>query len=74
MDRKTNDDKTCWSCRRSYMKNEGKLGLCPNCINKYGSLAASVGALGLAYGGKQFIKHSGKIIRNVAEVAKNIKS
>lgn len=74
MDKNTNEEKTCWSCKRSYLKNEGKLGLCPKCINKYGSTAASLGALGFAYGGKQLIKHSGKIIKTVTEVAKNIKS
>jgi len=74
MDKKTNEEKKCWSCKRSYLKNEGKHGLCPKCINKYGSPAAGLGALGLAYGGKQLIKHSGKIIKIVTGMVKNNKS
>jgi len=74
MNKKTNEEKTCWSCKRSYMKNEGKLGLCPKCINIYASPAVSLGAVGIAYGSKQLIKHSRKIIKTVAELAKNIKS
>ena len=74
MNKKTNEEKACWSCKRSYMRNEGKLGLCPKCVNIYGSYAVSLCALGLTYGGKQLIKHSGKIMKTVAEVAKNIKS
>jgi hypothetical protein len=73
MNKKTNEEKICWSCKRSYMKNEGKLGLCPKCINKYGTPAAGIGIAALTIGGRQLFKHGGKIIKTAANVAKNIK-
>ncbi|MGB4658077.1 MAG: hypothetical protein WBI07_02725 [Mobilitalea sp.] len=73
MDKKTNEEKMCWSCKRSYMNNEGKLGLCPKCINKYGTPVAGIGVIGLAFGSRQLIKHGGKIFKTAANVAKNIK-
>ena len=73
MDKKTNEEKICWSCKRSFIKKEGKLGLCPKCINKHGTPAAGIGIAGLVFGGRQLIKHGGKIINTAAKVAKNIK-
>ncbi|MGF7142363.1 hypothetical protein HNQ56_000781 [Anaerotaenia torta] len=73
MDKKTNDEKKCWACKRAYMINEGKIGLCPKCINKYGTPVASIGIAGLSIGGRQLIKHGGKIIKTAANVAKKVK-
>lgn len=46
------------------------MGLCPNCVNKYGTPAAAVAALGLVVGGRYLIKNGGKIAKGVAEAAK----
>ena len=47
-------------CKRILI-GESKLGLCPDCLNKYGSPAAAVGIAGLAVGGRFLLKNSGKI-------------
>ena len=39
-----NNEKKCWACKRILL-TESKTGLCPDCINKYGSPAAAVAAL-----------------------------
>lgn len=66
------NEKTCWACKRIII-GDSKLGLCPDCLNKYGSPAAAAGALGLAIGGRYLIKNSGKIIKGIANIAKNIR-
>lgn len=46
------ENKKCWACKRTLV-DDSKMGLCPDCINKYGSVVA---ALGLAVGGRQLKK------------------
>lgn len=64
------EDKKCWACKRTLV-GESKLGLCPECLNKYGSPAAAVGALGLAFGVKQLAKNGGKIVKFATKVIKH---
>ena len=64
------ENKKCWACKRTIVGNS-KIRLCPNCINKYGSVGAAVAALSLAVGGKQLVKHSGKIIKVVTKIIKH---
>ncbi len=52
---------------------DDKLGLCLDCINKYGTPVAAVGILGLGLLGRQALKHSGKAVKVVANVIKQIK-
>lgn len=59
---KMEENKKCWACKRTLV-GDSKMGLCPSCINKYGSVGAAVTALGLAVGGRQLVKHGGKIIK-----------
>jgi len=65
MDKPTDQEKKCWFCKRSFMDNEGELGLglCPKCINKIGSPAAVVGLGVLGLLGRLIIKNIGKILK-----------
>ena len=66
------EEKICWACKRTLVE-ESKLGLCPDCVNKYGTPAAAVGLLGLGLLGRQALKHSGKAVKVVANVIRQIK-
>ena len=57
------ENKKCWACGKSLTGGE-KLGLCDGCLNKYGTPAAAVAALGIGIGAKFFIKNGGKIVKN----------
>jgi len=60
------NEKTCWACKR-ILVGDSTLGLCSDCLNKYGSPAVAFGVLGLAIGGRFLLKNSGKIIKTVAK-------
>lgn len=64
------ENKKCWACKRTLV-GDSKMGLCPGCINKYGSIGAAVAALGLGVGGRQLVKHGGKIIKVAAKIIKH---
>ncbi|MDO5138006.1 MAG: hypothetical protein Q4D71_06030 [Oscillospiraceae bacterium] len=68
------ENKKCWACKR-ILVGESKTGLCPDCINKYGTPIAgalAVGAgIGAGVGGKKVVKHAGKIIRIAVKVMKH---
>ena len=53
------ENKKCWACKRTLV-GDSKMGLCPDCINKYGSVGATAAVLGLAVGGRLLVKHVGK--------------
>lgn len=73
MKKKTDkEEKECWACKRTLVE-ESKLGLCPDCVNKYGTPAAALGALGLGVLGRQALKQSGKAVKVVANVIRHIK-
>lgn len=60
------EDKTCWACKRILI-GKGKVGLCSDCLNKYGTPAAAAGAICIGFAVKQVVKNSGKIIKFVAK-------
>lgn len=62
-------NKKCWACKRTLV-GDSKMGLCPGCINDYGSIGAAA-ALGLAVGGRQLVKHGGKIIKVATKIIKH---
>ena len=64
------ENKKCWACKRTLV-GDSKMGLCPDCINTYGSVGAAVAALVLAVSGRQLVKHSGKIIKVAAKIIKH---
>lgn len=64
------ENKKCWVCKRTLVGNS-KMGLCPNCINTYGSPGAGVALLALVVAGKQLVKNGGKIIKVAAQIAKH---
>ena len=73
MKKKTDkQEKICWACKRTLVE-ESKLGLCPDCVNKYGTPVAAVGALGLGLLGRKALKHSEKAAKVVANVIRHIK-
>ena len=63
------ENKKCRACKRTLVGNS-KMGLCPDCINKYGSVGAAVAAFGVAVGGRQLVKHGGKIIKVATKIIK----
>ena len=64
------ENKKCWACKRTLV-GDSKMGLCPDCMNKYGSVGSAVAVLGLAVGGKLLVKNGEKIIKGVAQIAKH---
>ena len=64
------ENKKCWACKRTLV-GDSKMRLCPGCINKYGSVGAAGAALGLAVGGRQLVKHGGKIIKVSTKIIKH---
>lgn len=71
------DEKVCLTCKR-ILVGESKLGLCPKCINDYGSPLAVIGAIGIGgilYLGKGWVmKNGGKVVKGAIDVIKLIKS
>ena len=61
------ENKNCWACGKSLTGGE-KLGLCDGFLNKYGTPAAAVAALGIGIGAKFFIKNGGKIVKNALKI------
>lgn len=57
---KTKTEKACWYCKRAIV-GDSKFGLCPDCINKFGTPAVALVMLGLGVIGKQALKHGGKM-------------
>ncbi len=66
------NEKTCWKCKR-ILVGKSTLGLCPDCVNKYGTPAAAVGTGLLLVGGRFLLKNGGKIVKTVAKGAKIFK-
>lgn len=65
----TKNETECWACHRVIV-GKAKMGLCPDCVNKYGTVGAIAGVgVGIGIGGK-LLKHGGKIIKNVAQATK----
>ena len=61
-----NNENTCWACKRILVGNS-KLGLCPDCMNKYGSAASTVGVFGICGIIRFLIKNSDKALKIVAK-------
>ena len=64
------ETKKCWACKRTLV-GESKMGLCPDCMNKYGSVGAVAAALGLTVGVRQLVKNGGKIVKVAAKIIKH---
>jgi hypothetical protein len=67
------DEKICWACKR-ILVGGSKFGLCPDCFNKYGSTAATLGIGSIALLGRKVLKNGRKIAKSVIDVVKIIKS
>lgn len=64
------ENKKCWACKRTLV-NESKIGLCPDCMNKYGSPAAAILTLGAGIGVRHVLKHGGKIIKTASRIIRH---
>lgn len=69
MKQKKDKVRKCNICKRAITEDD-KTGLCPKCLNKYGTPAAAVGVGALSMGVKIAIKHKDKIINGAIKVAK----
>lgn len=63
------DEKSCWMCKRIIVGGS-KSALCPKCINKYGTGAATFGFAGLVFLGR---KYGSKIAKGAINVIKHTK-
>jgi hypothetical protein len=69
------DEKICrnWMCKRTLV-GESKSGLCPDCINTYGSMAAVIVAIGIGgiikLGRGWVLKNGGKVAKGAFGVIK----
>lgn len=66
------DEKICLACKR-ILVDESKLGLCPECLNKYGTPVVGTAMGGLILLCRKALKNGGKIAKSVINVAKHIK-
>lgn len=64
------ENKKCWACKRTLVGNS-KMVLCPNCINKYGTVGTVVAAFGLVVGGRQFVKNGRELIKVATQIEKH---
>ncbi len=58
------NEKKCWACK-SILLTESKTGLCPQCLNKYGSPVAAVAALAGSVGLGVLVKKAPKLIKGL---------
>lgn len=58
---KKNNEKKCWACKRILL-TDSKTGLCPECLNKYGSPAATIFA---TVGVGALVKYAPKLIKGL---------
>ena len=67
------DEKICRACKR-ILVGGSKFGLCPDCLNKYGSpvAAISIGSI-LTLGGRLVFKNGRKFAKHAFDVIRLIK-
>lgn len=66
-------EKKCSICKRTLV-SESKSGLCPDCLNKYGTPVAAVGAGSILVAAKTVIKNKEKITKGAVKVGKTVLS
>ena len=59
------DEKVCWACKRILI-GDSKMGLCPACLNKYGSYVA-VFAASSPVVGILLLKNKDKIVETIVK-------
>lgn len=64
-------EKNCWACKR-ILVGRSKFGLCPDCLNKYGTLSSVLGMGGLTLLGRKVLKNGDKIAKGAIDVIKHI--
>ncbi|MBE5782582.1 MAG: hypothetical protein E7329_04610 [Clostridiales bacterium] len=66
------NEKQCLVCKRS-LSGKGKYGVCPDCINKYGTPIAALTSVGIVFVGKKLLKGGGKVVKAAWNMYRNIK-
>lgn len=69
MKQKNDKERKCSICKRAITADD-KTGLCPKCVNKYGTPAAAVGVGALGMGVRFVVQHKDKIINGAVKAAK----
>ena len=69
--KKVETEKKCKFCGKTIDK-DSKMGMCPSCINKYGTPVAAAGAGGIMVGLKIAWKNKDKIGKTVIKVGKEL--
>ena len=59
--------KICWSCHRILIE-KSVLGLCPECVNKYGTAAAAVLAIPVGIVARQAIKGAKTVAKGIFKI------
>ena len=59
--------KKCKICGKS-IDGDGKLQLCPRCLNKYGTPAAGFGLGGLALSARVIFKNKDKLVKSAVKL------
>jgi len=67
------DEKICWACKR-ILVGGSTIGLCPDCLNNYGTKAAKIGIGGLGLLGIMVWKNGGEILKGAIDGIKGNKS
>lgn len=49
------EEKTCWACKRKFT-GKSVMGLCPDCVNKFGTTVAGLGIVVFGLIGKNIKK------------------
>ena len=65
------NEKKCRICART-LEGKSKTGLCPSCVNKYGTPAAATGVAGLMVGAKVVVKNRNKIAKGAVKIGKTV--
>ena len=66
------NENTCRICKRILLE-DSKLGLCPDCFNKYGSIAVVPGVITLGVVGKFAYRNGKKLVKNLPQIIEFIK-
>ena len=67
------DEKICRACKR-ILVGGSKFGLCPDCLNKYGSPVVAISSVGILTLGRWVLKNSGKFAKHAFDAIRLIKS
>ena len=65
----SDNEKICWACKRVIV-GDSQMGLCPSCVNRYGSPAAAAAIFALGLGLNFARQNKDKIASFVVKIVK----